>query len=154
MSQNRTFDGTVQWLESHASGKIFPNLVFRGDVDFVTSGLISLTSITRNEIVATMFLPEECCLYDRPDFSKRCEDRINRELDRVDLRVVSLLRTVDDPIDTRGMSFQEYSAKVKPTQLYYTDIYSEEGEALVIREESIETFLAGGGTLVDKTNSA
>ena len=148
------FDGTIQWLSSTATGKTFPNLVFRGDVDFVTSGLVALTSTSKTEIVATTFQPEEVYLHDRPEFAERCEERINQELERTDLRIVSLLRTESDPIDAAGMSFQEYQARVKPPRLFYRDIHAEGSEAQVVREESIDDYIAGGGTLTDKTKSA
>ena len=153
MIPNRHFDGTIQWLRSPASGKVFPHLVFRGDVDFVTSGLVSLTSVDSSEIVATLHLPEEAYLYERPEFAKACEDRINRVLGRKDLRVITLLRTESDKINSTGMSFQEYLAIAKAPRLFYRDIYSDDGEATVVREESIDHFLEAGGILLDRTKS-
>ena len=153
MQSERQFDGTIQWLKSASSGRLFPNLVFRADVDFATSGLVALTSTAGTEIVITLFIPEECYLYDRPEFAKRCENRINRELDRHDLRIVPLLRTESDPIDASGMTFQEYMAATKPPRLYYRDIHSEFGEATVVREESINKFLESGGTITNQTKT-
>lgn len=153
MDTNRNFDGTILWLRSTATGKVFPHLVFRGDVDFVTSGLVSLTSIDSSAVVATWHLPEEIYLFERPEFAKTCEDRINRDLGRRDLRVITLIRTDSQEINARGMSFQEYIAVAKPPRLFYSDIYSEDGEATVLREESIDQFLEAGGTLLDRTKS-
>lgn len=153
MTRDRRFDGTIQWLRSAATGKVFPHLVFRGDVDFVTSGLVSLTSVDASEIVAELHLPEEIYLRERPESAKECEARINQELGRNDLRVITLLRTESDTINASGMSFQEYLAIAKAPRLFYRDIYSEDGEATVVREESIEQFLKSGGILLDRTKS-
>ena len=153
MARERLFDGTIQWLKSAATGKTFPHLVFRGDVDYVTSGLVVLTSAESLEVVATLHLPEEIYLHERLGFATVCEDRINRELDRKDLRFVSLLRTESDKIDASGMSFQEYAAIAKPPRLFYSDIYSHAGEATVVREESIDQFLDAGGILTNLTQS-
>ena len=70
MTQEFQFDGTIQWLRSIATGMEFPNLVFRGDVDYVTSGLVSLTSIKSQEILTTVHLPSEVYLHDRAHFAK------------------------------------------------------------------------------------
>jgi len=140
-----TFPGYVIWLKSMKSGQLFPSVVFSADVDYVTNGLISLTSKTKTELVVSEANDSEYRTYN----SQSWERRINNELHRDDLRDVGFIRKEDDPKPV-GLfeSFQSYSKRVKPTKYYYRDITSEFGEAIHTREESISEYMASGGKII------
>ncbi len=146
----RSFDCTVQWLRSLNTGREFPNLVFRADVDFATSGMISLTSGDRPEVVAVMLTSDEYNSSDMAAGCSACEARVNAELARDDLRIPRFMRSEDTFSAPDGVSFQEYQKLYKPPKLFYADIHNANGEAEVVREESIDEFLASGGTLIDR----
>ncbi len=110
----RSFDGTISWLRSVNTGREFPLLVFRGDIDYATSGLASLTSIERPEVVAIALTGEEF----NADDTAACEQRINSELSRDDLRVSRFLRSLDTFDAPVGISFQEYMKLADSTVFY------------------------------------
>ena len=146
----QSFDCTVHWLRSLKTGSEFPDLVFRADVDFATSGMMSLTSVDRPEVVAVMLSSDE---YNTPDFAAgcwACENRVNTELGRDDLRIPRFIRSEETFSAPDGISFQEYQQLHKPPKLFYADIYDVNGEAEVVREESLVEFLGSGGTLIDR----
>ncbi|WP_461507153.1 hypothetical protein [Rhodopirellula baltica] len=140
-----SFDGTISWLRSCNTDREFPILVFRGDVDFATAGLASLTSVNRYEIVAFSLTDAE---YNADDVSM-CEKRLNTELRRNDLRSSRFLRSVDTFDAPAGISFQEYQKLRTPPMLFYADIYAPDGEAEFVREQSLDEFTNGGGTIID-----
>ena len=107
--------------------------------------MASLTSVDRPEIVAFLLTDDE---YNADDLSA-CEQRVNAELDRNDLRAASLLRVVNTFDAPAGISFQEYQKLHLPPTLFYTDIHDSDGEAELVREESIDDFIHAGGALID-----
>lgn len=142
----RSFDGTISWLRSVTTGREFPLLVFRADVDYATSRLASLSSTNGPEVVAVNLTDDEF----NSDDATTCERRVNSELSRDDLRVVRFLRSVDTFNATAGISFQEYMNVSTPPKLFYSDIYDSDGEAELVREEPIDDFVKRGGTLLDR----
>ncbi len=142
---NWSFDGTISWLRSCSTERKFPILVFHRDVDFATACLASVTGVERHDIVAFSLIDDE---YNTDDVSF-CERRINTELGRTDLRTVRLLRSVETFDAPAGISFQEYQRLYTPPKLFYTDIHDLDGEAELIRDESIDDFIRAGGTLID-----
>jgi hypothetical protein len=114
--------GYVQWARSSSSNREFPVLVFAADVDFVTDGMVSLTSVERNEVVATMAENDEWCDWD----PRAIESRINGELSRADLRCVTLLRVEGD-------------------RSVYVDLFSEGSEAFDSRRQTLREFRDAGG---------
>lgn len=98
--------------------------MFSADVDFATSGMVSLTSCERNEVVATMTTAQEWKAYDLPAI----ESRINAALGRSDLRCV-------DFIARRG------------DRLYYREIHVPNGKAVAVREQSLSDYVESGGVI-------
>ncbi|MEO9593409.1 hypothetical protein [Rhodopirellula bahusiensis] len=105
----------------------------------------SLTSIDRAEVVAISLTTEE---YNADDVAL-CEQRINDEMARNDLRVALFLRSVDTFDAPAGISFQELQKLQTPPKLFYSDIYDPNAEAEMVREESFHDFINGGGTILD-----
>lgn len=103
--------GYIQWLRSPHAKRSFPILVFCADVDSVTIGMHSLTSIERKEVVVTMLTTHEWRRYDLLGIQKR----VNRELGRSDLRCVEFIRCEDsrevyqDLFDKRRRAFSTYT---------------------------------------------
>ena len=145
---NWSFDGKISWLRSLETGREFPLLVFRGDVDFATSGLASLTSVDYPEVVAISLTDEEFNSND----NSACEKRVNSELSRDDLRMTRFLRSVDTFKAPAGISFQEYAKLATPPRLFYSDILIPNGEAEFVRDESLDDFVNGGGIILDKSD--
>jgi hypothetical protein len=116
------FPGYVQWVRSASSEREFPVLVFSADVDYVTAGMVSLTSVERNEIVATMAEDDEWNHWN----TRAIEGRVNRELLRQDLRHVDLRR-------------------VEGERCVYADLFSAGGDAYDTRRQTLREFCDEGG---------
>ena len=58
-----------------------------------------------------------------------------------------LLRAVERTPTRAGMSFQDYRRGYRPPELYYRDIFDAQSEALVVREESPDSFRSSGGRI-------
>lgn len=146
---NWSFDGTISWLRSCSTDREFPILVFRGDVDFATAGLASLTSVDLQEIVAFALTDSEF----NADDASMYEKRVNTELGRSDLRASRFLRSVDTFDAPAGISFQEYQNLHTPPKLFYADIYTPGGEAEFVREQTLDEFTNGAGEIIDMVRS-
>ena len=116
--------GYVQWVRSATSNREFPVLVFSADVDFVTEGMVSLTSVERNEVIATRAENDEWSEGD----PRAIESRVNRELSRQDLRHVDFLRAEED-------------------RFVYSDLFSAGGEACGTRRQTLREFREAGGVV-------
>jgi hypothetical protein len=116
--------GFVQWVRSAASNREFPVLVFSADVDFVTEGMVSLTSVERNEVIATRAENDEWSRWD----PRAIESRVNRELSRQDLRHVDLRRA-------------------EAGRCVYSDLFSADGEAYATRRQTLHEFRDAGGVV-------
>ena len=116
--------GFIQWTRSVRGTVKFPVLVFSADVDFVTAGMVSLTSMKRAEVVATMATGEE---WNRDDLDA-VEARVNAALGRADLRCPRLLRKPDG-------------------RVAYADLRGGGGDALPAHTQTPAEFVAAGGVV-------
>jgi len=137
----------IVWLKSMATGKEFPTVMDNADTDMDWDGYAPLTSNSVNEIVMCMVRPEEmndCALL---------QTRANKELNRSDLMRTDISRVVKCEIQP-GEGFQEYVKRAKSfaEEYYYTDIFSEKNEAILIRKESISDFMGNGGLITYHPN--
>jgi len=135
---------TILWCRSSQTGKEFPIVQFSGDTDMATDGLVSLTSTSKPEVFVTTVTAEEYNADKKGTL--KCEERVNRELSRIDLRVNFHVR-IESASPPTGTSFQEFRKLFKPPMLFYRDIFSESGEAAVVKEETVDSFRSSGGVL-------
>ena len=123
---------SIVWCRSEHTGREFPIARFSGDVDYVTDGFESLTSINGPEVVITTLTSAE--YRERiAGASHACEDRVNRQLGRTDLRISGLVRVVDH---------------CQPPVIVYRDILATDGEAVAVRTESRRAFQRAGGKIL------
>ena len=136
---------SILWLRSLRTGRRFPAVLFSGDTDMATNGLFSLSSISGAEVVVTELFGE-----DYTASTPSLEARFNARLGRSDLRHVSIVRVVRHTVEpSPGLTFREVLASLRPSEVFYCDIFDAEGEgeAVVEREESMEQFRASGGVV-------
>lgn len=138
----RWIEGEVSTLLCRSCGKHAPYLTFIGDTDMVTNGLVSLSSIRRNEIVVAEGQGSE--LRDREGAA--ILGRISAQLGRNDLRVVRLLRSED--MDAKaGLSFQAFRGKYRPPSPIFSCPHCLTGEAEVEKRLSLAEYGQEGGEL-------
>jgi hypothetical protein len=113
-------------------------VVFSGDTDMATMGLISLSSIEKTEVVIAYD-----CGTDEVSFAERLSASLNRN----DLRLVPFLRAEQLRSVTPGTSFQEFRAAYRGPRLVYRCPYCRGGEAIAEEEQSFSGFARGGGTI-------
>lgn len=123
--------GSISWLSSSIKKK-FPIFVFSAENDMLTEGLGSLVSIEKYEIVISKITSEEwslgCKSYE--EYVEACrlfENRINKELNRDDLRCI-------------------WYTSIKDGNLKYRDIYST-NDAEEVEKQETSDFLKNGGIL-------
>jgi hypothetical protein len=113
-------------------------VVFSGDTDMTTMGLISLSSIEKPEVVIA---------YDRGTDEVSFAEQLSASLNRNDLRLVPFLRAEQLGGVTPGTSFQEFRAAYREPRLLYRCPYCRSGEAVAVEEQSFTEFARGGGTI-------
>lgn len=144
-----TIYDTILWLESQATKRRFPIVQFSGDTDMVTAGWVSLTSIERPEIIVTQLTAEECRLTgEGSERDLQVERRVNRTLNRSDLRCSWLARVEQVGPDGMGLSFQEFRKVYQPPKLSFRDILSEGALAEEVGRVTLAEFRLSGGSLV------
>jgi len=140
----------INWCRSSISEREFPAVVLSADTDMVTDGLVCLTSIEKLEAVVAELTTDE---YNAGrEGMIRCEDRINGELGRMDLRITYIARVVENVRSSKGLSFKEFIRSYNPPTLFYRDIFDPTGEAMVVREENENAFVAAGGKILKLIN--
>jgi hypothetical protein len=144
-----TIYDTILWLESRPTGRRFPTVQFSADTDMVTAGWVSMTSISRHEIVLTQLTAEESQATTRePSAYVQVENRVNAILGRDDLRVPWLVRIEERGPQADGLSFQESLKVYRPPRLLYRDILALDSLSEEISRVSREEFESSGGRLV------
>jgi hypothetical protein len=140
---------TILWLESQATGRHFPTVLFSADTDMATAGWESLTSIHRHEIVVTQLTAEEFQATARnPSAYVQVENRVNAVLGRDDLRVPWLARIEERGPQAAGLSFQAFRNAHRPPRLLYRDILVVNSLSEERFRESREEFESRGGSLI------
>jgi hypothetical protein len=144
-----TIYDSILWLESQATKKRFPIVRFSGDTDMVTAGWVSLTSVERPEIVVTQLSAEEYRLTDKDsERDLQVEHRVNKALNRSDLRCSWLVRAEEVGPSAKGLSFQEFRKVYQPPKLFFRDILSEGSLAEEVGCVSLAEFERSGGNLM------
>ena len=139
----------IRWLRSLRTGRCFPTVLFAGDTDMATAGLLSLSSTSRSEVaVAHLTAKEVDAANSRA--SSLIEDRINCLLGRSDFRSVPLLRVVEQKSQP-GIPFRGFRSSYRPPELFYRDIFNSRGEAVVDRDETMVEFRNAGGIVTHVT---
>ena len=140
---------TILWLESQATKKRFPIVQFSGDTDMATMGWESLTSTERPEIVVTQRTADEYRLKaDDQGQNQQIEHRINKALNRSDLRLSWLARVEEVGPSATGLSFQEFRKVYQPPKLFFRDIFSEGTLAEQVGLVTLSEFERSGGNLI------
>jgi hypothetical protein len=135
-------DLSVLWCRSK-TGKDFPVGQLSADTDLVTNELVCLTSVDGAEIVVTKLTEHE---YNSDDM-QACEQRVNKQLGRADLRIVPLAQVSGAGAAT-GKTFQTYLANYKSPTLFFRDILAGVGDAQVVREQTASEYKSAGGKIV------
>jgi len=117
--------GYIQWLRSD-TGKTFPEFVISGDTSMSTDGWASLTSAEKPEVIIGDLTTWEFSKGGSQAFA----DRLNKQLDRNDLRRINWMPTPG----TNGKREQE-------------DIYLKGGQVQIGKKETPEEFLGNGGII-------
>jgi hypothetical protein len=145
MMKIENIPGYFIWLKSLKTNKIFPHLIFSADVDYVTNGMVSLTSECKNEIVMTHLMPDEFISENESDLAQR----INSELNRNDLKEINFIRR--ESVTSKKKFFESYKTywkRLKPDQMYYQDISDSSCESIQVKKESISEFIKNGGKII------
>ncbi|KWO50059.1 hypothetical protein [Burkholderia territorii] len=145
---NTIYD-TIVWLQSDATKKRFPIVVFTADTDMATMGSVSLTSMERSEIVVTQLTGEEFSAVgkNRENY-KLVEQRINRELHRTDLACAWLIRVEESQPTGSGRTFQMFRETYQRPKLFYRDIFSENSLAEELSCTTLSEFEKDGGKVI------
>lgn len=144
-----TIYDTILWLESQATKKRFPIVQFSCDTDMVTAGWVSLTSIENPEIVVTQLTVEESRLTDKDsERDLQVERRVNKALNRSDLRCSWQVRADEVGPCAKGLSFQEFRKVYQPPNLFFRDILSEGALAEKVDCVTRAEFERSGGRLM------
>lgn len=137
--------GYIIWIKSLKSENIFPHIIFSADVDFVTSGMISLTSKIKNEIVVSKLSFEEL----NSDGNQTWVKRINSELSRNDLKKIDFIRYENNtPKKKFFESVESYLKRLKPNTNYYQDIHNSSSESIQVSKQSVSEFIKDGGNII------
>ena len=140
----RLVEGDVVRLRCSSCGSVTHNVVFSGENDMVTSGLIALASVAKPEVVIAEAVKDD---FERADeLGSTVQRRLSAALSRDDLRFVALLRAEGQNLPS-GMSFQEFRAAYRPPRLIYACPHCPAGEASPDATRSFEDFEAEGGQL-------
>ena len=139
---------TILWLESQATGRQFPTVLFSADTDMATVGWASLTSTVSPEIVVTQLTAEEFrATANDPSSYTALERRINSALCRDDLRVPWLAQVIQRS-SAAGHSFQDFLRVYRPPRLLYRDILATDSLAEEVSRVPLTDFESSGGKLV------
>ena len=138
----RWVEATVVILECAGCGATSPHLVFAGDTDMATDGLLCLTSVEHNEVVVADALGQE--LADLP--TSDLAGRINRAMGRDDLRFIRLIEVLENAARTQH-GFQASWEYCQPPRLRYSCPVCGAGMSDVIRELSPKQFALEGGRI-------
>jgi len=138
----RKVEGYVLTLKCRRCGAKFPHAVFSGDTDMATDGLVSLTSVERNELVFGELTADEWKLEDAKRVSAACQ-RISGALARTDLRSVMVVRWQKSQ-SIAGLSFAAFRKTYKPPVGVYSCPHCG-GEAKSIQQQSWSEFMTSGG---------
>ena len=129
---------SILWLRSVTTGKEFPVVQFSGDTDMETGSVASLTSIERNEVVVAWLNGNET--------TEEFERRVNTILSRNDLRATVLVRVENKGnLSLGSSSFQDFRKNYQSPTLYYNDVFSVGGEAIVSQKLTLSEFKSRGG---------
>jgi hypothetical protein len=137
----RCIEANVSTLRCETEGHLTPYVTFIGDTDMVTADLGSLSSIISAEVVLAELKTGET--FNQP--SDMFESRINKLLERDDLRFVHL-RRIDQEDIPAGLSFQEYKKVYSPARLVFACPRCG-ADCFAIRNESPKAFEQRGGKL-------
>ena len=105
---------------------------------------LSFTSTDCKELILAEVTVAECS--DGVEGEEACRRRIGKKLERDDLLLIRLIRREDE--NQSGQSFQDFRKNYKAPRLVYSDPFSTNGEAELIRREEVETFLSHGGKII------
>ncbi|MBN9547083.1 MAG: hypothetical protein J0I19_16580 [Alphaproteobacteria bacterium] len=135
-------EGEVSALLCRSCGKHTPYLTLSGDTDMVTNGLVSLSSIERNEIVVADTHGNEL----RDKDGAATLGRVSGQLNRSDLRIVRLLRA--ESLDVKaGPGFQAFVENHRPPSMIFSCPHCLTGEAKVEKRLSLAEYRREGGKL-------
>jgi len=138
----RKVEGLIGILICRECGQASPRMIFVGDTDMATAGLVSLTSVAANEIVICEAEPAEWS----DETGQRLEARINTALSRDDLRFLRLL-CVEETVFPAGLSFQEFRKVYRAPRLTYSCPKCGVGEIVSDREITPSEYRSEGGQL-------
>ena len=144
MSVN-SLPGYVAWLKSNNTEKEFPVFIPSADVDYVTDGLMSATSLFEKYIVVGQSTPEEYQSHEQG--ARMFEERMNKMLSRDDLRVIEIKEIVNNSLDETVQDFQKFLKKYKRPTVLYFDPYDPTGFAEVFTTQTIQEYVDGGGKI-------
>jgi hypothetical protein len=132
-------DISIIWLKSVTTGILFPAITQLGDSeDACILARIDLTSLKCKEVVLTQAC-QSLLNAPAPEAYLEHEMKINHQLGRNDLKVNWFLKS-NEQINLQ-------TGKVTKN-LFYRDIFTDNGQALLTREESLEDFISSGGKLL------
>ncbi|HEU4704503.1 MAG TPA: hypothetical protein VFS45_02170 [Sphingomicrobium sp.] len=135
-------EGIVSILRCEGCSQSTPHLTLSGDTDMTTTGLVSLSSVARDEIVVVKLEPAEFA----DDTGLAVQTRLNSLLERDDLRFVRL-RRADAAAPTGGISFQDFQKAYQPPRLIFACPKCDVGDASQLTSETPSSYKRGGGKL-------
>jgi hypothetical protein len=138
----RWVEATILSVECASCRAISAHLIFSGDTDMATDGLLCLTSIRNNELVVAEAEGQELADPTGSGFARR----VNGALGRDDLRFIRLIEVVQNTA-TSGQSFQAFRETYQPPRLRFSCPRCGSGSADVVREMSPKQFLLEGGRI-------
>lgn len=108
-----------------------------------TIGLVSLSSIVKDEIVVAKLEPADLA----DDTGLGVQTRLNSLLERDDLRFVRL-RRAEVVAPAEGMSFQDFREVYQPPRLIFACPKCDVGDASQLTSETPSAYERGGGKLI------
>ncbi len=142
----RKVEGYVLALKCRKCGFDCPHAIFSGDTDIATNGLISLTSIARNELVVGELTADEWKLGEVERESVAC-GRISSALARTDLRAIRVIRWEQEGKTVAGILFALFRKTYKPPVGVYSCPKCG-GEARSIAQQGWSRFMTSGGHII------
>jgi hypothetical protein len=144
-NKTMTLPLSILLVRSRRTGRQYYVGIPSADVDYVTDGLLVLTSKEKNEIVLTMATSEEYSL-GLEEAGRRCATRLQEKLRREDLAAVVL--NLDIPAlkavwRGRGGSAWRFA---------FTDIYDPGDFADPVSALSHKEYVSSGGVVTDLRN--
>ena len=143
MKSSRQIEGTILCLACDSCAGKFSYFSIFGDSDTDTFGILSASSVAKNEVVIDQVIE------DGGEYESKAQfiSRLNKELSRNDLRISEIVRIVSTDGPYEGEDTRAFMIRYRPPQLFYSCIFCN-NEASILSEIEPSEYISSGGVII------